>query len=109
MIRGALAGAMLLLTTSVSMADAIITDALALYDSGNPVGRAFMQGMTQGVDWANTASTVKLYCPPPGIVLTVEQHVGMLKDMLARYPEFHDSPLGAAVVVMLQKNFPCRR
>src|ERR1700756_2906913 len=85
------------LITEPAHADATTKDTLALYN--NPVGRAFLAGMTEGMKWTNAGIEARtgqaLYCTPPAIAITVEQHVSILRDFLAKHPEHWKSPIGS--------------
>jgi hypothetical protein len=91
---------------------AVLEQALKAYDSGSAAGRAYIQGLDQGYDWATTAIQTRnqapLYCSPKQISLTVEQRVSILKDYLAKVPAGLNEPVGLSLLLSMQLAFPCK-
>jgi hypothetical protein len=93
-------------------ADASTVVGIALFRADEPTTRAFLEGMGQGFDWANTALRLSaqqpLFCEPQTIVLTVEQRVDIVERYLKRFPETGTKPLGVSLLKSLKDAFPCR-
>jgi hypothetical protein len=95
-----------------ALADASTVVGIALFRSDEPTTRAFLEGMGQGFDWANTALRASgqrpLFCEPQSIVLTVEQRVDILERYYKRNRETGTKPLGLTLLKSLKEAFPCQ-
>jgi hypothetical protein len=95
-----------------ALADASTVIGIALFRADEPTTRAFLEGMGQGFDWANTALRVSgqrpLFCEPQSVVLTVEQRVEILERYYKRNRETGTKPLGLTLLKSLKEAFPCQ-
>lgn len=73
---------------------------------------ALIGGMENGLVWANAALKNRgqspLYCQPGKLVLTDFQIIDMMRRAIKDAPKMGDYPLGMAVLMTLQKTFPCQ-
>jgi hypothetical protein len=100
------------LSITPAAADASTVVGLALFKADEPTTRAFIEGMGQGFDWANTflrgSGERPLFCEPQTITLTVEQRVDIMEQYLKRIPATGSKPLGVSLLESLQEAFPCK-
>jgi hypothetical protein len=68
----------------------------------------------KALGWANTAlraqrmSRRALYCLPNDLTIEPQELIDMLRDAVWDEPRLGERPLGFAVLVTLQKAFPCK-
>ena len=64
--------------------------------------------------WANTALRAQrmrrraLYCLPDNLTIEPQELIDMLRDALWDEPRLGDRPIGFAVLITLQRAFPCK-
>ena len=64
--------------------------------------------------WANTALRAQrmrrraLYCLPDNLTIEPQELIDMLRDALWDEPRLGDTPIGFALLVTLQRGFPCK-
>ena len=73
-----------------------------------------MSNIEKALGWANTAlraqrmSRRALYCLPNDLVIEPQELIDMLRDAVWDEPRLGERPIGFAVLVTLQKAFPCK-
>ncbi len=107
----------LFLGSTSAMAEDDLTTALRAYDSANPTDRktaeiAFANAQN-GIWWANSVLFYKkqqlLFCPPdnsaalPGPLI-----IEMVRQQANEIPIFGKMPYGLAILMTLQKTYPCK-
>jgi hypothetical protein len=73
---------------------------------------AFIAGMSDGMGWVNVSvrqdHNVAAYCPPQAIGFSPAQHIDLLNDYVARFPDTpDDQEVGALMLLALKEAFPC--
>lgn len=73
----------------------------------------YLNGISNGVSWANTYvgrknPHAKIYCPPKKLALKARQVVTLLRWFVVKYPKYKTLPVGAAMMIAMQKRWPCR-
>ena len=62
--------------------------------------------------WANTALRAQmqrgLYCLPDDLTIEPQELIDLLRDALWDLPRLGDTPIGFALLVTLQRGFPCK-
>ena len=107
--------AICLIAPTTAKAEYDVKTALRVYDSATSNDRKIWElifGNTQnGINWANSVlirtKQQPLYCPPDDFSLTGPQVVEMLREWASSDPKFGGVPYGFAVLLALQKKFPC--
>ena len=84
----------------------------------NPLGVPSRMNLGQiyetALGWANTALRAQrmrrraLYCLPDNLTIEPQELIHMLRDALWDEPRLGDRPIGFAVLVTLQRAFPCK-
>jgi hypothetical protein len=74
--------------------------------------KLYVSGVGQGIFWANTATEgKKLYCPPPGLTMNIENFNSTLNKQIAffRTTAYYkaDAPIELLMLRGLQNTFPC--
>ena len=100
-------------------AEPSLTEILRDYD--NPELSAAQRAMIssnlviikRSLGWANAALRVQrmrraLYCLPDKLTIEPQELIDMLRDALWDEPRLGDRPIGFAVLVTLQRAFPCK-
>ena len=68
----------------------------------------------RSLGWANTAlraqrmSRRALYCLPDKLTIEPQELIDMLRDALWDEPKLGDTPIGFAVLITLQRAYPCK-
>ena len=113
-VRAFLIMALLFLIISPAKAGSEVStrDMLNSYDKGASIAVAYLQGLRQGLEWANALNNTThqrpLYCSPPKIALTLDQYVSVTKDYLRKRPELNEQPVGLTMLLAAEEAFPCR-
>jgi hypothetical protein len=101
-------------------AEPTLTEILREYDDPNLTAaqRATISSNLVSIErsfgWANTAlraqrmSRRALYCLPDKLILEPHELIDMLRDALWDVPRLGDTPIGFAMLVTLQRAFPCQ-
>lgn len=89
-----------------------------LKDYDDPALRATvttnLSGIESALGWANSAlraqrkSRRALYCLPDKLVIEPHELISMLRDAAWDEPRLGDRPIGFAVLITLQRAFPCK-
>jgi hypothetical protein len=102
-----------LIAASPVRAEISTQDALKDYDSGSKIVITYIQGLRQGLEWANAGNRHinqrPLYCPPPKLALSLQQYVSVLKDYMSKHPQLNEEPVGASLLMAAQDAFPCQQ
>ena len=73
--------------------------------------RAYLNGMTQGMEWVNSAlehgGREAIFCPPRQVPIAHEQYVEILKSYVGRNKRAESDPMGWVLVRALRDTFPC--
>ena len=107
--------AICLIAPTTAKAEYDVKTALRVYDSATSNDRKIWElifGNTQnGINWANSVlirtKQQPLYCPPDDFWLTGPQVIEMIREWASSDPKFGGVPYGFAVLLALQKKFPC--
>jgi hypothetical protein len=73
-----------------------------------------LASMEKAFGWANTALRAQrmrrraLYCLPDNLTVEPKELIDMLRDALWDEPRLGDTPIGFALLVTLQRGFPCK-
>jgi hypothetical protein len=122
-LRNLIASAVIWLLGSVllgptrAMAEENMNTALRAYDSANSTDRkteeiVFLNAQA-GIWWANSVLFYRkqqpLFCPPDNAApVPGAQVIEMVRRQVDENPMFGEMPYGLAVLMTLQKTFPCR-
>ena len=73
-----------------------------------------IQGALYQLGWVNlhlreVRHQQAIYCPPKGLFLTSDEVISILKDAVARDPAVSVQPFGYALILQLERVFPCPR
>jgi hypothetical protein len=107
----------LLLGSTNAMAEEDLNTALQAYDSGNPTDHKMAEiafaNAQNGIWWANTVLFHKkqqqLFCPPDNVTpLPGPQVIEMVRQQANAVPTFGKMPYGLAILMALQKTYPCK-
>ena len=85
-----------------------LTDAQRAMISSNLVS------IERSFGWANTALRAQrmrrraLYCLPDNLTIEPKELIDMLRDALWDEPKLGDTPIGFAMLMTLQRAFPCK-
>jgi hypothetical protein len=100
-----------------SRAEEDVNSALLMYDTGTSAVRqaaevAFANAQ-KGIWWANTVLSYRkqqpLFCPPDNSgVVPGAQVIEMLRQQINKEPVLGRAPYGLAILITLQKTFPCK-
>lgn len=91
---------------------------LKMYDAGNSSERGLIEanlgGLENGFGWANTylqsqRKQTPLYCLPDKLALKSEQIIDILRRGVREDAKLGNAPFGLAMLIVLQRVFPCRR
>ncbi|HWP24758.1 MAG TPA: hypothetical protein VNL39_00245 [Xanthobacteraceae bacterium] len=91
---------------------------LKMYDTGNASERGLIEanlgGLENGFGWANTylqsqRQQTPLYCLPDKLALKSEQIIDILRRGVREDAKLGNAPFGLAILVALQRVFPCRQ
>jgi hypothetical protein len=105
--------AVLLMAAGLTPAAAELTAREFLDRASSIQSKAFIAGLSVGMDWYQTAAEAQqkgrpLYCTPPKMTITVDQSIKILTDHLARSrPDEADRPLGFVLLKAMMDTFPC--
>jgi hypothetical protein len=73
---------------------------------------AYITGNLNGLGWANAdlgnAGRPRLYCEPEKLGITADQSVRILRDRVEEDPKLGTLPAGFAMLLALQRTFPCK-
>jgi hypothetical protein len=101
-------------------AEPSLTEILRDYDNpGLSVAQRMMivsnlSSIETALGWANTSlraqriSRRALYCLPDKLIIEPRELINMLRDALWDEPKLGDTPIGFAVLMTLQRAFPCK-
>lgn len=73
----------------------------------------YIRGLGEGITWANTAATKKLFCTPAKLALGVDNFVDTLNRQIDNlkhsWPQskLEEMPIGALLLRGLIETFPC--
>jgi hypothetical protein len=73
-----------------------------------------LASIERSLGWANTALRAQrmqrraLYCLPDNLTIEPKELIDMLRDALWDQPKLGDTPIGFAVLMTLQRAFPCK-
>ena len=107
----------LLLGPTSAMAEEDLNTALRAYDSANPTDRKTAEivfGHTQnGIWWANSVLFYRkqqpLFCPPDNVAPAPgPQVLEMVRQQANENPTFGKMPHGLAILMTLQRTYPCK-
>ena len=77
--------------------------------------KMYIHGVSDGIHWVNATLDGErqrpLFCPPPTLKLTTENHMQIIDDTLRTDRTFLESnrvPIGAVLLVAMRKSFPCK-
>jgi hypothetical protein len=98
-----------------TIAQANVIEALHDYETGERLTRAVLErtliNVQNGISIANSSLMTKqrlpLFCPPQTLALTGPQILDMLRSGVKEDRLFGKLPVGLAIMVVLEKKFPC--
>jgi hypothetical protein len=108
------------LSSGQGNAEPSLTEILRDYDNpGLSVAQRMMivsnlASTEKAFGWANTALRAQrmrrraLYCVPDNLTIEPHELIDMLRDALWDEPRLGDTPIGFALLVTLQRGFPCK-
>ena len=106
-----------LLSPTRATAEEDVNTALRVYDSGNSTDRkteeiVFLNAQA-GIWWANSVlfhrKQQPLFCPPDNAApVPGAQVLEMVRRQVNENPAVGDMPYGLAILITLQKTFPCK-
>ena len=96
-------------------AEIAVNEMFQRFDSGTKMIHEFyltlLQGNYDGLQSANSylasQKAPEIFCPPEGKMFSGEQIMEMLRTEVASDPDLGKSPLGFAVLRVLQRTYPC--
>lgn len=78
---------------------------------GERIVSSYVTGLGEGLFWANAATEVsfkqRLYCQPTNLALNGHNYIEILNREIEEGAHAQDTELGVALLVGLQKTFPC--
>lgn len=70
----------------------------------------YIDGLGNGLSWANTASKMKhgkpVFCPPGKIAITAEQYIDILHRYVEDRPDMRGDGVGGPMLFALEDAFP---
>jgi hypothetical protein len=104
-------------STNAMAQQADVNAVLHDYDTGERIQRIVLEktltNMQSGISVANSTLIFKqqspLYCPPQTLVMTGPEIVGLLRRGVKDSPLIGKQTVGVAIMMMLEKTFPCRK
>ncbi|MBX9773983.1 MAG: hypothetical protein K2Y71_06175 [Xanthobacteraceae bacterium] len=100
------------------LAEASLDEVLREYDSPESADSqrrlitSYLAGIGLGLGWSNTALRAQgkqahLYCPSNDHETTPPELIDILRGALEAEPRLRDQPIGFALLIALQRTFPC--
>ncbi|WP_175683849.1 hypothetical protein [Burkholderia cenocepacia] len=103
-------GAALLLASVGSHAD-ITVGTFKKTDHTNFTLLSHIGGIGTGIEWANTALSVRgqqpLFCPPQKLATNAANNVSMLESFISAHQSKDDLPVGLILLQAYIETFPC--
>ena len=97
-----------LFVASPASAELTASDMITRINSGDKQMLIYLIGIANGIEWSNTHSTPKLFCPLGNLAITGDQNLRMLRDTVQTDPHIGTLPSGYVVLMSYIRTFPCK-
>jgi hypothetical protein len=80
---------------------------VAEYDKGGEV-KIYAQGLVEGLGAYRAAAGPRIFCPPMGLDITLDQVVDLMRKHMVKQPNVKSRPARVVMLGALGDAFPCK-